>query len=369
MMANQAAGAGHSFWRLSRRRSTVLVAVLLTVAIIMISWTNLLGYDDYFGTHLRPFNLDTTTSADFVIRNKVAIIAETRPLENLVPLILHFSKVLGPTWPIVLYTYASTIPKLPTKDFLHATGPISVRPLPKGISFLSHKAVSTFLTTPWIWEQLAPADHVLLFQSDSIICEKATQKVDDYLEWDFIGAPIRSGLGQGYNGGLSLRNRTMFLDIVKHHDFEEAYQRVHAEKAIKDAKKAEEAAKAEAETPGGEGHPVTKKRGIELKNSNPFPDNWFPPDEEYEDQWFFQRLVELPHKPDGSPGAHMPSEEIAKTFSVETVEYDKPLGFHQIGVVMPHTVEQANQWCPEWRLCTKKLLPEGNEDGEVLEDE
>jgi hypothetical protein len=40
--------------------------------------------------------------------------------------------------------------------------------------------------------------------------------MEDFLEYDFIGAPIDPdlGFGEGFNGGLSLRNRSLMLDIV-----------------------------------------------------------------------------------------------------------------------------------------------------------
>lgn len=45
--------------------------------------------------------------------------------------------------------------------------------------------------------------------------------MEDFLEYDFVGAPIEvpkhgnNGHGEGYNGGFSLRNRSMVLDIMR----------------------------------------------------------------------------------------------------------------------------------------------------------
>ena len=63
----------------------------------------------------------------------------------------------------------------------------------------------------WLWEDLEPAEHILIFQSDSIICANAARSVEDFFEYDLIGAPIGEGWGQGYNGGLSLRKRSTVL--------------------------------------------------------------------------------------------------------------------------------------------------------------
>ncbi|KAH7336072.1 hypothetical protein BKA65DRAFT_527027 [Rhexocercosporidium sp. MPI-PUGE-AT-0058] len=151
----------------------------------------------------------------------VATIIEDRPLSNLAPLLLHFSSVLGPTWPIVLFTSENNLLNQ-SISFQRAVseGRISIRSLPLDVHFENHRAVSELLTAPWLWKQLAPAGHVLLFQADSILCANSDKRVDDYLQYDFVGAPIEvpaqgdDGHGEGFNGGLSLRNRTMILDIV-----------------------------------------------------------------------------------------------------------------------------------------------------------
>ncbi len=67
---------------------------------------------------------------------------------------------------------------------------------------------------------------LLLFQMDSIICSSSERSVDDFLEWDFIGAPVNPFLGHGYNGGLSIRNPKMILDILAgpSNDFDELWR-------------------------------------------------------------------------------------------------------------------------------------------------
>lgn len=77
------------------------------------------------------------------------------------------------------------------------------------------------MTKSWLWESLAPAEHILIFQSDSMLCANAARSVDDYLEYDFVGAPIASHLGKGYNGGLSLRKRSSILRVLEEFNWEE----------------------------------------------------------------------------------------------------------------------------------------------------
>lgn len=91
-------------------------------------------------------------------------------------------------------------------------------------------------------------------------------------------------LGRGYNGGLSLRNPKLFLEITQEADFE----------------------------------------------TDPA---------ELEDQWFFAQLQ--------MRGARLPTEEVARTFSVESMWYEKPLGYHQPQRWLAERMGQIEGWCPE----------------------
>ena len=53
-----------------------------------------------------------------------------------------------------------------------------------------------------------------------MLCANAARSVDDYFEYDFVGAPIAGHLGVGYNGGLSLRKRSTIMRILRKWDWE-----------------------------------------------------------------------------------------------------------------------------------------------------
>ncbi len=244
-----------------------------------------------------------------IITNNVAAIIENRPLSRIVPLLLHFSGVLGPEWPIFLFT-SQDIDSLsaPIKRLVDERR-LTVRFLPPTVDFTKRLDVSGFLTQAWVWEQLAPANHVLIFQSDSILCSNSPLKVDDFLQYDFVGAPIDPQYGEGYNGGLSLRNRSMILEIIHNSDWRDEFDKA---------------------------------------------ENKQKQDVEFEDQWFYSKMKELPAR--GRPAARLPSEEVAKTFSVETVWYDKPLGYHQVQRWQPDKMDQVDNWCPENRIATNQVI-------------
>ncbi|KAK0105491.1 hypothetical protein ONS95_004147 [Cadophora gregata] len=258
-----------------------------------------------------PANLPPRPST-ILSTSKAAVIVENRPLENLIPIILHFSSVLGREWPIHLFTSEGNMgafsESAPFQREVSA-GRFHVRALPAEEHLNTHAAVSGFFTKPWFWEQMAPAEHILMFQADSIICSNSQHRVEDFLMYDFVGAPVDEvrGLGMGYNGGLSIRNRTKCLEIVQNYDWQVERHGDHSAGNV-----------------------------------------------DYEDQWFSKKMREMPG------GSTLPTPEIAMQFSVETMWYDKPLGYHQPNVWQKEHMDEIYKWCPEYRLCTLETFTDHN---------
>ena len=74
-----------------------------------------------------------------------------------------------------------------------------------------HKEYSNFMVEPYIYE-LIPTETFLTFQLDTLISAKYKDYIYDFMEYDYVGAPWRSGFPPEYNidvlvgnGGLSLR--------------------------------------------------------------------------------------------------------------------------------------------------------------------
>lgn len=227
-----------------------------------------------------------------------AVIIETRVTPKLVSVMLHFASVLGPNWPVVLYTLEdgwATPTSAPLARAL-ASDRVRVRHLPPNTTFPSHHSVSLFLTRPWLWEELQSAPRVLLFQTDSVVCANANATIDDFADWDLIGAPIAPGYGSGYNGGLSLRNPRLMRDIARLHG-----------------------------------------RGFESGSEGGAPG--VRNEDKFEDQWFYGKAQEM--------GARLPSPDLAREFAVETVYYEKPWGFHQPARWQQSHMSDILAWCPE----------------------
>lgn len=148
-----------------------------------------------------------------------------------------------------------------------ASGKLEIRLLPSNYSVASRESISQMFTDPNLYSGvLYPAEHLLVFQPDSIFCVNSEQSLNDWLEWDWVGAPWGPTIQSGGNGGLSLRKVSRILKVLGRQK---------------------------------------RRKG----------------DGALEDLWLAERLKRL-------EGHHMPNATISKRFSVESVWDDRPLGYH-----------------------------------------
>ena len=248
----------------------------------------------------------------FQIGDKVALISDTEYSARLVPLILHFHVVLGPEWPIVFYTSNETRDRLnevngtASKIWQRtvASGAIDVRIIPDEWNMTTRHGVNVYLSRPWLWEQMAPAKHVLVFQTDAMICGNSKRTMEDFLRFDFIGAPMNTR-AKLFNGGLSLRNRTIMMEILSNPAND--WERETADGTW---------------TLGGE------------------------------DIWFSRRIEEH--------GGNLPSFAESLTFSCQHdwhISREKqPLGYHKVHKVAASHLPEIAEWCPEIALAAPGKL-------------
>jgi hypothetical protein len=148
---------------------------------------------------------------------------------------------------------------------------------------------SSLLTNSAFW-QMVKGEKILFFQLDSVFCSNSPHKLNDFLQYDYIGAPwhirhkIPAIVG---NGGFSLRSRNKSIALL----------------SIR-----------------------TYNRTIGY----------------HEDVWFskFLHLV----------NANIAPEHIARKFSVETVFYPTPLAVHKPIYLNYKELKDLCQACPDLRL-------------------
>lgn len=153
--------------------------------------------------------------------SNAAFIVETRK-HNKLPLVLANLAGILPDWTLYLMhgdENSMYVQSLPVVERLQKTGQIHLITLQNVSKLfqdetyeLSRGAYNCLLRTRAFWS-CSRAEHVLIFQSDSILCAGSPYSVDDFLEYDYIGAPWPEG--KVGNGGLSLRRRQAMLELIE----------------------------------------------------------------------------------------------------------------------------------------------------------
>jgi hypothetical protein len=96
------------------------------------------------------------------------------------------------------------------------SGKLDLTYIPENMSTNGQEEISQFLTTLWLYEAvLQPAEWLLVFQTDSMLCANSRLNLNDFLEYDWVGAPWNPGGQWGGNGGLSLRRVSRIIDILR----------------------------------------------------------------------------------------------------------------------------------------------------------
>lgn len=84
--------------------------------------------------------------------------------------------------------------------------------IPESISAIKRKQFEVW-TERWIWENMV-ADKVLTFGGSASICGNSPHTIENFLHFDYIGAPWGVAKGNGGDGGISVRTRQAMLDVI-----------------------------------------------------------------------------------------------------------------------------------------------------------
>ncbi|KAF7518832.1 hypothetical protein G7054_g13325 [Neopestalotiopsis clavispora] len=151
--------------------------------------------------------------------SKVALLIENRANPILAPLMLHFMSVVPPDWRFRFMGSTESVEYINKSVAIREqvnNGKLDLTYIPTNMSTAGQEMISRFLTTLWLYEVvLQPAEWLLVFQTDSILCANSRQNINDYLEYDWIGAPWNPSGRYGGNGGLSLRRVSAMIEILR----------------------------------------------------------------------------------------------------------------------------------------------------------
>jgi len=72
--------------------------------------------------------------------------------------------------------------------------------------------LNTLLYTKTFWESI-PTEVILFFQTDTIICSKHKDVINDFIKYDYVGSPLKDS-GQVGGGGLSIRKKSKLIELL-----------------------------------------------------------------------------------------------------------------------------------------------------------
>ncbi|KAJ3529691.1 hypothetical protein NM208_g9645 [Fusarium decemcellulare] len=198
-----------------------LLCRLVLVAVFIVSIVYVLV------ANLPPMTLTLSIPLDSPIfsafdPSKVALLVESRPLSILAPLLLHFISVIPPDWHFRFMGSPESLAAINASFAIRQhvlDGKLDLTLIPSNMSTQGQEMISRFFTTLWLYETvLQPAEWLLVFQTDSIVCANTKKSLDDFLEYDWIGAPWDPSSTWGGNGGLSLRRVSRIIDILRNEE-------------------------------------------------------------------------------------------------------------------------------------------------------
>ncbi|KAK2070315.1 hypothetical protein P8C59_004818 [Phyllachora maydis] len=154
--------------------------------------------------------------------SKVALLIENRAVPILAPLMLHFISVVPPDWRFRFMGSVESVDYVNKSLAIReqvAAGKLDLTYIPANMSTGSQEEISRFLTNLWAYEVLLqPAEWLLVYQTDSMLCANSRHNLNEYLEYDWVGAPWDPTGRFGGNGGLSLRRVSTIIDVLRNQE-------------------------------------------------------------------------------------------------------------------------------------------------------
>ncbi|KAF7907256.1 uncharacterized protein EAF01_004843 [Botrytis porri] len=152
-------------------------------------------------------------------QSKVALLIENRVNPIISPLMLHFMSVVPPDWRFRFMGSLESVALMNSSRAIRQhvkSGKLDLTYIPANMSTGSQEEISRFLTNLWLYETvLQPAEWLLVFQTDSMLCANSRQSLNNWLDYDWVGAPWNPNGKFGGNGGLSLRRVSAIIDVLR----------------------------------------------------------------------------------------------------------------------------------------------------------
>lgn len=124
---------------------------------------------------------------------KLAMLVEVNPFGHLTALLLHMIAVVPFEWRFVFVGSKESIARLEESlpiQYNKEIKKLVLREVPEGFDASHNEGMHRMLTHMRFYEEVVdPAEWLLLFRSDTILCAQSNQTVNDWLDYDWVGAP------------------------------------------------------------------------------------------------------------------------------------------------------------------------------------
>ena len=153
---------------------------------------------------------------------KAMIIVEPRPHKLLKPVIENFHKYMSHDWD--LYIFHGKSHKNFCKNAIKNIRSRNIYLLPLDTDNLTADQYNHLLIQKSFWKKIN-AEHILVFQTDTVLCGNSLNKINSFLNYSYVGCPFDDKIVGEHHiwnnkpfygiGGLSIRKKSFMMDCIK----------------------------------------------------------------------------------------------------------------------------------------------------------
>ena len=147
-------------------------------------------------------------------KGKTALILETRKHKALEFVLNNFMTNISDEWSFLLF--CGNLNEDFCKDILSRVDTDRIQLINMGVDTMTWSEYNRYFSTDLTFYSYIPTEIFLVFQTDSMIFSKYKENINDFLKYDYVGAPWNNDRFGGVgNGGLSLRRKSKMLEIIE----------------------------------------------------------------------------------------------------------------------------------------------------------
>jgi hypothetical protein len=156
-----------------------------------------------------------------------AIIIEPRKHKALDYVLTNFYNNLSNEWQIIIFHGKNNLDFI--NNIINNFDKNRIQLINLNVNNLSIIEYSKLFYNKWLYDNI-PTETFLVFQVDTLICPRYKHLINDFLKYDYVGAPwdekiihdiktLYGGKDLIGNGGLSIRKKSKMLEILNEHSF------------------------------------------------------------------------------------------------------------------------------------------------------